>query len=63
MSKIRDFLKGKKTYITAATAILAAVGLWVDGSIDLLGLAAAAFGAIQTVFIRAGIDNSLAKKE
>jgi len=35
--QLRDFLKGKKTYITAAIGILGAVAAWSDGQINGLG--------------------------
>ena len=61
MNKVRDWLKGKKTYITAAIGLLGAVVAWADGSINGTALIAAAWAAAQTCFIRAGIDNSAAK--
>lgn len=63
MNKTREFLKGKKTYISAAIAILAAVLAWGDGAIDGVGLAGAAWAAVQTCFIRAGVNTAAAPKE
>jgi hypothetical protein len=60
MNKVRDFLKGKKTYITAAIGILGAVAAWSDGQINGVGLAATVWAALQTCFIRAGIANEVA---
>jgi len=59
MNKVREFLKGKKAYITAAIGLLGVVVAWADGQIDTLALLAAA----QAVFIRAGIGNEVAKAD
>ncbi len=48
--QFRDFLKGKKTYITAAIGILGALAAWADVQIDGVGLAATARAALQTRF-------------
>ncbi len=61
MKRIREFLKGKKTYITAAIGLLGAVVAWADGQIDGVALLAAVWAAAQTVFIRAGIANGTAE--
>lgn len=61
MNRVRDFLKGKKTYITAAIGLLGALAAFGDGQIDLTGLIAAAWAATQTCFIRAGIATEIAK--
>ena len=63
MNKIREFLRGKKAYITAAVGLLGAVVAWADGQIDTVALLAAAWAAAQTVFIRAGIANELSKSQ
>jgi len=63
MNKVREFLKGKKAYITAAVGLLGAVIAWADGQIDTVALLAAAWAAAQTVFIRAGIANEVAKAQ
>ena len=63
MNKLREFLKGKKTYLTAAIGLLGAVIAWADGDIGGLGLAAAAWAAVQTCFIRAGIANEVGRTE
>lgn len=56
---IRDFLKGKKAYITAIVGLLGALIAWADGQIDGVALVAAIWAAAQTVFIRAGIANEV----
>lgn len=61
MNKLRDFLKGKKAYITAAIGLLGAVIAWSDGQIDGVALLAALWAASQACFIRAGIANEVTK--
>jgi hypothetical protein len=63
MTKIRDFLKGKKTYITAIIGVLGALVAWSDGQIDITGLIAAAWAAAQTCFIRAGVATEIQKAQ
>jgi hypothetical protein len=62
INTIREFLKGKKAYITAAIGLAGAVIAWADGQIDGLALAAAVWAAAQTCFIRAGIANEIQKQ-
>jgi len=61
MNKVREFLKGKKAYITAAIGLAGAMIAWADGQIDTVALLAAAWAAVQAVFIRAGIANAVQK--
>ena len=61
MNKLREFLKGKKTYITAAIGLLGAVVAWADGQIDGVALLAAIWAAAQACFIRAGIERARVK--
>jgi len=56
MMKIRNYLKGKKTYITATIGLLGALAGWADGQIDTLAFIGAVWVAVQACFIRAGID-------
>lgn len=58
MSGIREFLRGKKSYLVAAVGLLGAVVAWADGQIDTVALAGAAWAAVQACFIRAGIENA-----
>lgn len=60
---VRDFLKGKKAYITAAIGLLGAVIAWADGQIDGVALLAAVWAAAQACFIRAGIANEVARAD
>jgi len=55
MKRVREFLKGKKTYITAAIGLLGAVVACADGQIDGVALLAAVWAAAQACFIRAGV--------
>ena len=61
MNKVREFLKGKKAYITAAIGLLGAVVAWADGQIDTVALLTAVWAAAQACFIRAGIANEVRK--
>jgi ABC-type phosphate/phosphonate transport system substrate-binding protein len=61
MNKVRDFLKGKKTYIMAGIGLATALVAWADGQIDVTALACAIWAAVQTCFIRAGIDTAVQK--
>jgi len=63
MNKIRDFLKGKKAYITAAIGLAGAVVAWADGQIDGVALLMALWAAAQASFIRAGIANEVSKAQ
>jgi hypothetical protein len=63
MNRIREFLKGKKAYLTAVIGLLGAVVAWADGQIDGVALLAAVWAAAQACFIRAGIANEVAKAQ
>ena len=63
MNKVREFLKGKKAYITAAVGLLGAVVAWSDGQIDTVALMATVWAAAQACFIRAGISNEIRKDQ
>jgi hypothetical protein len=58
VNKIREWLKGKKTYIAAAIGLLGAVVAWADGDINGTALLAALWAAAQTCFLRAGMDKA-----
>ena len=58
MNKIREWLKGKKTYVTAAIGLLGAVVAWADGDINGTALLAAVWAAAQACFLRAGMDKA-----
>ena len=63
INSIREFLKGKKAYITAVIGLAGAVVAWADGQLSGTGLLAATWAAAQTVFIRAGIANEVTKSQ
>jgi small-conductance mechanosensitive channel len=63
MNKVRTFLQGKKTYITAAIGLLGALAAWADGQIDTVALLASVWAAAQAIFIRAGIASEVAKSQ
>lgn len=63
MNKVREFLKGKKAYITAAIGLAGAVIAWADGDINGTAMLAAIWAAAQACFIRAGIANEVAKTQ
>ncbi|HAU38863.1 MAG TPA: hypothetical protein DCX07_14245 [Phycisphaerales bacterium] len=61
IDRIRNSLRGRKAYLTAALGLLGAVVAWADGQIDTLALLAAVWAATQACFLRAGIGNAIAK--
>ena len=63
MNKVREFLKGKKAYITATIGLLGALIAWADGQIDGVALLAAVWAAAQACFIRAGVANEAQKSQ
>jgi len=63
MTKIREFLQGKKAYLTAAIGALGAVMAFADGQIDAVARCGALWAAAQTAFIRASISNEVQKSQ
>ena len=63
MNKIREWLRGKKSYMVAGIGLLGAVVAWSENEISGTGLLAALWAAIQTCFIRAGISNAITKAQ
>lgn len=63
MNTVREFLKGKKTYILAVVGIVTAIVAWSEGGIDTQALIGAIWGGIASMTIRAGVDTAAAKKE
>ena len=63
MNKIRTWLKGKKTYITAGIGLAGALVAWADGDLNTTGLLAALWAAVQACFIRAGVANEIDKAQ
>lgn len=60
---MKDYLKGKKTYVTAFLAILTAVGSYVLGEIALQDLIEAVFAALTAMTIRAAIAKSTPEED
>lgn len=54
---LKNTLAGYKTYLMAAVAILGLVLGYINGEVDLPGLLAGAFVAVQTVFLRSGVKS------
>ena len=52
---MRSWLKGRKTYLVGITTILAAVGGYASGEIDIVGLVAAILAAAGGMSLRAGV--------
>jgi len=63
MNRIREWLKGRKSYIMATIGLLGAIVAWAEGSISGTGLLAALWAAVQTCFLRAGLANEVAKTQ
>jgi hypothetical protein len=57
-----NFLKGYKTYIVAAAAILTALGAYLNESISLTQFVEACFAGVGTMTLRGGIKNDVAKR-
>ena len=55
MSAIREWLKGKKTYLAGAITILTAVGGWATGDIEIPQLTQLIVAAVLTMTLRAGV--------
>ncbi len=55
MAAIKEFLAGKKTYLVAVGAILAAVVAWSQGTMDTTQLVEAVITAVLAMTIRAGV--------
>lgn len=58
MVKLFNKLNGWKTYITAAGAILTAIGAYMNHAITLAELLTAIFAALQTANIRHAITTT-----
>ena len=55
---MKTYLKGKKTYVTAFLAIVAAVGSYVLDEIPMQDMIEAIFAALTAMTIRAAIAKS-----
>ena len=55
LEKIRNAVKGKKTYITGCIAIATVLVAWSVSEVTTVQLATSIFVALQTMFVRAGV--------
>ena len=53
------WLAGKKTYITAATGILTAIGAYLIGDMTLVETFQIVWPLISVAFLRNGVENKL----
>ena len=58
IKKIKDAISGKKLYITAALAVVAALVSWSQDAITTMQFVEAVFAAAGMVFLRAGVEKS-----
>jgi len=56
-------LKGKRTYLTGIGALLAAAGLYLQGSIELGAAVQLAVTALLGIFVRKGIKSDTGTAE
>ena len=56
-----EYLKGKKTYVVAAVAVVTAVGAYLTGETGLATMIEACFGAIMFATVRSGIKTEAGK--
>ena len=54
-------LKGKKTYITGAGALLVSIGLYLQGQMELAAAVQPSIAALLAIFVRKGISSDTAK--
>ena len=58
---MKKTLSGKKTYFTAAAAVLTAFGAYFAGEVDLTVTSQAVVAAMMVVFLRKGVTSEAAK--
>ena len=58
---MNEKLSGKKTYFTAAAAIITALGAYFTGGVDLTVTIQSVFAALMIVFLRKGVTSEAAK--
>jgi len=56
MNSIREWLKGKKTYLVGVGAVLAAVIAWAGGEVEIGGAIQAIITAVLAMTVRAGVS-------
>jgi len=55
MTKFREWLKGKKSYLLGLAGVLTVAAAWASGELNLTEALAGLWAALQTIFLRAGI--------
>lgn len=55
IGEVKDWLAGKKTYLVGVAALIGVVVAWSTGEFTDFQALEAAFVAVQTIFLRAGI--------
>ena len=58
---MKEIISGKKTYFTAAAAVITALGAYFTGGVDLTVTIQAVFAALMIVFLRKGVTSEAAK--
>lgn len=58
MTQLRMWLRGRKTYLVAAGAIIATVAAWAAGDIETAAAVQAIVGALLAATIRAGVNTA-----
>lgn len=56
VEKIRAWLAGKKTYLVAASAVIAALIAFANGAVNILGLIEAVLAALGLTTLRAAVS-------
>lgn len=54
-------LSGKKTYFTAAAAVITALGGYFAGEVDLSTTIQGVFAALMVIFLRQGVTSEVKK--
>lgn len=57
-AKIKEAIRGKKTYILGCVAVATTLVMWATGEITGVQCATAMFVEFQTMFLRAGIKKA-----
>jgi hypothetical protein len=57
LTKVKEALAGKKTYLVATVTILSAVIAWSTNTMDLWQMVQTVAGAVMACTIRSGISN------
>jgi hypothetical protein len=58
LNDLKEFFKGKKTYLLGIVAILTAIAGWASGELTVIEFAKAIWAALVAMGIRAGISGT-----